>query len=451
METRDIVNALRARWWMLVAGLVLGGASGLGATSAMTPQYTSTIQFFVSTTGSTSTSEVLQGGQFSQARIASYAELLQGDQLAQRVIDRADLDMTSEELTAHVTVEAVPETVLLDVAVADPSAARALAIADAFGTEFTDMVAGLESSDVAGGTAVRVTVADPPELAIEPSSPDPLENVGIGLLGGLVLGAGIAVLRARLDRTVKNENDTTAVTDVPVVGVTLRDPGATKDLRAGDAVVTEDYRRLRVNFQFLDVDSPPRVVMVSSAQASEGKSTLTVGLAMALAEVGNRVVIVDADLRRPRVAQILGLVEDVGLTNVLAGGADLEDVIQASPTSSVAVLGAGPTPPNPGRLLVSENMRALIEKLRAEFDVVLVDAPPVLPVADAAQIATVVDGSLVVVRYGSTRTDHLEQAVGALEQVGGAPLGLVITMVPRGADLANARGLATRYGYAATT
>lgn len=449
MELKDVLSALRANRWLPVVGLLLGGIAAGLLSWLSAPVYTSSIQFFVSTTGSTSTSEVLQGGQFSQERATSYAELLKGQKLAARVIARLDLAETPKQLTQQLSVAAVPDTVLIDVSVEDHSAQWAQKIAAALGSEFTSYVTTLEKPDESGAAPVQVTVTQDPQVATSPTSPQPVRNTLIGLLGGLVLGGVLAVARDRLDRSVKDAAAASALAGAPVVGVVLRDEALGRHLTIADAstAASEDYRQLRTNLQFLDVDHPPRVIMVSSAIAAEGKSTAVVNLGLALAQAGRRVTIVDADLRRPRIAEYLGLVGDVGLTNLLTGGADIADVLQTIGDRNLSVIAAGPTAPNPGELLASGQMQTLLEKLRGESDFVLVDAPPLLPVADATGLAVHVDGVLLSVRHGRTRRDHLRQSAQTLRGVGARPLGVIMNLVPPTARLAEATGRAHRYGY----
>ncbi|WP_233517599.1 CpsD/CapB family tyrosine-protein kinase [Geodermatophilus marinus] len=209
----------------------------------------------------------------------------------------------------------------------------------------------------------------------------------------------------------------------------------------------EDYRQLRNNLQFLNVDEPPKVIMVSSAVPSEGKTTAVVNLGLALADAGRRVTIVEADLRKPKVTRYLGMVGGVGLSNILADTADLDDVLQRYGTGELSVIAAGPTPPNPGELLSSRHMFALLDKLRAANDFVLVDAPPLLPVADSTGLAVYMDGVLLSVRYGSTRKEQLQQAAATLERVGAKALGVILNIVPPKAELASAYGYGYSYGY----
>jgi capsular exopolysaccharide synthesis family protein len=452
VELKEIVAALRAGWWLPAVGLVFGGVLAVVVSALSTPLYTSTTQFFVSTTGSSSAGEALQGGQFSEQRAASYAELLKGDELAALVVDRLDLNRTPEQLTEQITVAALPDTVLINVSVEDPSPRRAQQIADTLGEEFAGLVTQLEKPDATGAAPVQVTVTNAPRIAESPSSPDTVRNTAAGVLAGLLLGAGLALARARFDRSVKDPDEAAVLAGAPVIGVVLRDDSlATEHTvdRNGGSRAAEDYRQLRANLQFLSVDEPPKVIMVSSALPSEGKSTAVVNLGLALATAGRRVAIVEADLRRPKVTQYLGLVGGIGLTNVLSGSADVEDVLQPVGEGRLSVIGAGPTPPNPGELLASGQMAALVEKLRADNDYVLVDAPPLLPVADATGLAVIVDGVLLSVHYGTTRKEHLQQAAATLHGVGARPLGVILNMVPARAPLALVSGRSERYGYGA--
>ena len=444
MDIREVLSALRASWWMLVIGLLLGGTAGTAVSLLLTPQYTAHTQLFVSTTGSTTTSDVLTGSQFSQQRVASYVRLLTGEDLAIRVIADLDLDMTPEEFAEEVTASAVPETVLLDVTVTDPSPQRARDIARKTGAEFIRLVQGLEKPSGVATSPVTVTVVTTAKLPTIPSEPQIPRNIALGLGVGLLAGAGGALARARLDRSVKDVDEAAGLVAAPVIGTIVRDPGLGKShttdrVPAGRA--TEDYRQLRNNLRFLGVDDPPRVIMVSSALPEEGKTTLVVNLALAISDAGQRVAVVEADLRRPKVTCYLGMVGGVGLTNVLTGTAHLDEVVQRYGQGGLTVIPAGPTPPNPGELLASSHMRAVVEKLRGRFDVVLVDAPPLLPVADASGLAPHVDGVLLSVRYGSTRTDQLHQAATTVNRAGGRVLGAVLNMVPPKA------GAAYGYGY----
>jgi receptor protein-tyrosine kinase len=447
MELRDVLAALRAGWWLAVMGLVMGGLAALGVSLLMTPLYTAQTQLFVRTNDASSTSAVFQGGQFSQERVTSYAELLSGEELSARVADRLGLEVSPSQLAGQIEVSTIPQTVLLNVTVTDSVPERAQQIAAGIGTEFPLLVDELETTSN-GESPVRVAVADGPELPTVASSPRTALNVILGALVGLLLGAAAAITRAQLDRSVKKTEDAAELAAAPVIGVVLRHPGMESRHvvdRTRMSRMAEDYRHLRANLQFLDVDEPPKVIMVSSALPSEGKTTVIINLALALAEAGRKVAVVEADLRRPRITRYLGMVGGVGLTNILAGTADVSDVTQYYGEHGLAIIAAGPIPPNPSELLASTSMAELLEKLRASHDFVLVDSPPILPVADSTGLASVVDGVLLSVRYGSTRKDQLQQAAATIQRVGSKTLGVILNIVPPKAEIASAFGHG--YGY----
>jgi receptor protein-tyrosine kinase len=199
--------------------------------------------------------------------------------------------------------------------------------------------------------------------------------------------------------------------------------------------------------QFLNVDNPPRVIVVTSSVPGEGKSTLAVNLSTALAQSGSRVTLVEADLRRPRVTRYMGLVGGAGLTNVLAGTAELHEVTQPWGDGKLSVLAAGPMPPNPSEMLGSAQMRSLLQSLRETQDYVIIDTPPLLPVTDAAVLSVLADGCVITTRFGKTRREQLTEAAATLSRIDAKLLGIVLNRVPQAAAVA--RGYGYGYGYKA--
>jgi receptor protein-tyrosine kinase len=199
----------------------------------------------------------------------------------------------------------------------------------------------------------------------------------------------------------------------------------------GFAPRTEAFRLLRTNLQFLDLDSQPRSLVITSAVAGEGKTTTATNLGIALAQAGRKVLLVDGDLRRPRVATMLGLDGAVGLTNVLVGNASIGDAIQVHEPTGLHFLATGAKPPNPTEILQSRLAADLLHTLEDTYDMVLIDAPPLLPVADAAVLSTITDGSLLVTRHGKTTRDQLREAIGRIDHVHGRLFGIVMNMIPR--------------------
>ena len=452
MNLREVLAALRRSWWVVVVCALFAAGAGWGVSALQTPLFTSSTQFFVATTNSATTLEIFQGSQFSEQRVASYAQLVEGQELAARVVDRmgSKAGLRADGLAREIAATPVPETVLIDVSVTDPSAQRARDIAAALGQEFPALVSELETYAPGMASPVRVAVTKAPEVADAASSPKTARNTALGLAVGLALGAVIALLRVRLDRSVRDPEEASALAGSPVIGVVLRD----ESLRTRHTIdskgvnrTAESYRQLRTNLQFLNVDDPPRVIMVSSAVPSEGKTTVAVNLAITLADARLSVTLVEGDLRRPRVTRYMGLIGGAGLTNILSGSGGIDDVVQSYGESQLKVIAAGATPPNPSELLSSSHMFRLIDQLRERSEFVLIDAPPLLPVADASGLAVIVDGVVLSVRYGKTKKDQLEQARLTLERIGARSLGIVLNIVPPGAQMSAAYGYGYNYSY----
>jgi receptor protein-tyrosine kinase len=278
----------------------------------------------------------------------------------------------------------------------------------------------------------------------------PLSLSVAGILG-LLLGCALAAVRDLLDNTLKSLSDVAEIVETPVMAHIAFDSSMSKAPLLTETPShgqrSEAFRLLRTNLQFLDLDSQPRSFIVTSAVPGEGKTSTATNLAIAFAEAGKRVLLVDADLRRPRIPKLLNLEAAVGLTTVLVGRSDLDSSIQRHHASGLHVLTSGPIPPNPTEILQSGATRNLLKSLRDMFEVVIIDAPPLLPVADAGILATEVDGAIVVIRHGRTTRDQLKHAVGRLEQVGADTAGLVVNMTPHRGGTGYAYGYAYAYGY----
>jgi receptor protein-tyrosine kinase len=269
----------------------------------------------------------------------------------------------------------------------------------------------------------------------DPVSPRTYLNLAVGGLIGLLIGVGAAIARHILDRTVSSQEHVQEVTDKPVLASIGFDGSIKKNPLLTDlgsfAPRTEAFRVLRTNLQFLVLDHQPRCLVISSALQGEGKTMTSTNLAVALAQTGRTVLIIDADLRRPRVASTLGVDPAVGLTTALVGKTQIEDAIQVHEPSGLHVLASGAKPPNPTEILQSRVTHDLIRRLRQSYDMIIIDAPPLLPVADASVLSTLADGSILVVRHGQTTRDQINEAVNRVNQVGGRLYGVVVNMVAK--------------------
>jgi len=449
VELRDYLRIVRRRWTLIAACLLLTLAAAAAITLRATPQYSATAQLFISTPR-TEGIDVYQGSLFSQERVASYADLIKGEDLAQRVVDRLSLDESAGDLSEQISSVVVPETVLLEVTVTDPVPARAKGLAAGVADEFTKFVLELETAPGQRTSPIKATIVDSPTLPTSPVSPQPLRSLGLAAVLGMLLGVGLAILRETLDTTIKSAQDVVEATGISLLGHVSYDSRATKQPLVtqldSHAPRVEAFRMLRTNLQFVDVDQQSKVFVVTSAVPAEGKSTTAINLAITLAQADQKVLLVEGDLRRPKVSEYLRLEPTVGLTTVLIGRIGIEDAIQPWGTDGLHTMTSGAVPPNPAELLQSRAMEATMTKLRGEYDVVLIDAPPLLPVTDAAVLATQSDGAILVIRHGQTTKDQAHDARQRLESVGAKVVGAVLNMTPtRGAS---GYGYGYGYGYA---
>ncbi|WP_136055511.1 polysaccharide biosynthesis tyrosine autokinase [Microbacterium sp. K24] len=450
MELRDYVRILHRNWILILVLLILGLAAGGGYAALQQPKYVASTQLYVSVrTEGAATGDLVQGTTFARQMVTSYVDVVGTALVLEPVIDELGLDESVGGLSSRVVATAPLNTVLIDITVTDREADKAADIANAVAASFQDAVQDtLEQPAVEGAVSpVRINVTEPAVAPTAPTSPDVRMLIILGGIIGLAVGIAIATLRTVLDNRIHTLQDIESLTDRPVLGGIAFDPEATKrplivhaDPRSPRS---ESFRSLRTNLQFLNVDAGPRIFVVSSAGPGEGKSTTTANLAIALAETGARVALVDGDLRLPRVADYMDIEGSVGLTDVLIGRIDVADALQKWGTNDLYVLPSGQVPPNPSELLGSAAMDQVLAPLGEYFDYVLIDAPPLLLVTDAAVVGSKTRGVIITAASGKTKKQELAGAVRTLETAGVNLLGVVVTMLPtKGPD---------SYGYGAYT
>jgi capsular exopolysaccharide synthesis family protein len=427
------MRLLRARWVIVCVAMAVAVLGAVALNLVTTPLYQASTRLFVSTTSSGAASEVYQGTLSSQQRVLSYTKLLVGETLAQRAVAKLHLDMSAEALTKKVKASSAPDTVLIDVSVLDPSPVRARDIADALSDEFVVMVSELETSEEGSRPDARVVVEQHASLPTKPVVPKTIRNLALGLAFGVLLGIGLAVLRDRLDNTIKSRSVLEEVTGAGLVATIPIDKERRKNppisFASNRSAIAEAFRELRTNLQFLEVDDPPRVLVLTSSVPAEGKTTTAINIALALAEAEHNVVLVDGDMRRPSLAKYLDLIGTVGFSTVLTGRASLHEVLQKTRFPGLTVLTSGAIPPNPSELLGSMAAHKVLNELRAGFDYVIVDSSPLLAATDAAVLSAASDGVLILTRFSETKREQLAHAVGNLTNVGARILGAIFTMM----------------------
>lgn len=432
MELRDYLAILRKYWISISCVALLGVICAAIVTLATPPTYTAKTAVFVAVRGGDTAAELMQGASYATNQVRSYAQVATTPTVLQPVITELGLNTTPGKLAEAVTATIPTNTAIIEIAVVNGDPDLSARIAQATGEQLVSTVEQLSPADDQGKRAVVATIVTPATVPLVKTTPRTTLNLALGLLIGVVLGFGQAVLRNTLDRSIRTEDDVARATDHSVIAKVPFDA----DAAAHPLVMFTDphssraeaYRKLRTNLRFLDVakDSDSNSLVVTSSLADEGKTTTSLNLASTLAEGGESVLLIDADLRRSKVAKYLNIEGSVGLTTVLLGRASLADVVQPIGEGGFEVVAAGETPPNPAELLASEAMKRLLAEVTPRYDTVILDAAPLLPVTDAAILATMTGGALIVAGSGTVTVPELEDAVDTLDQVNGTTLGIVL-------------------------
>jgi capsular exopolysaccharide synthesis family protein len=449
VELADYLDILRRRWLGVLIIVLTALALASAVTLAMPKKYTATARLFIAVSGSQSATDLAQGSNFAERQMSSYAEVATSPRVLAPVITQLGLPTTPKDLAEAVDATVPVDTVILEISATDPDPSRAAQIANAVGEELKKATGELSRQEEDGTQAVVATTIAEAEVPDKASSPKILLNLGVGLIVGLLLGLGVAMLRHVLDTKVRNEDDVRTLTGTPILGVVAYDQDVSSHpmiLRDQPlAAPSEAIRRLRTNLQFIDIASRPKSIVISSSIPAEGKSTIALNLALSLADTGTRVILVDADLRRPSIAQYVGIEGGVGLTTVLIGRAKVEDVVQPLGGTGLDLLPAGQIPPNPSELLGSMAMADLLQGLSESYDMVLLDSPPLLPVTDAVVLSNLAGGALVVVGADRIHRPQLQQSLESLETAGTHLFGIVMNKIARREAAAYGYGYGSEY------
>jgi capsular exopolysaccharide synthesis family protein len=448
LNLREYWNLVRKRWVTIVLITVVSATAGV-ATTLLTPKmYASTTRVFVSTQTPETASDLLTGSNFTQQRVKSYADIVTSPKVLDPVISDLGLDLAGSDLAGRITTSVPLNTVIIEITVLDREPQTAAKIANAVSKSLTDTVTQLETPSNGQPSLVKVSVIQPGSLSQTPDSPKPLLNIALSLFIGLVLGFGTAILRDRLDLRIRSSEEVKTITGANILGSMSYDVDLPKHPLIVHSnprsVQAEAYRQLRTNVNFVEVEGNQKSIVISSSVPSEGKTTTSCNLAIALADTGAKVLLIDCDFRKPDVHKYMGIEGSVGLTNHLIGQANLADVIQTW-GAKLHVLPAGQIPPNPSELLSSGKMLHLLQSLERGYDHIVIDAAPLLPVTDAAILSKITSGVILVVGVGQTTRPQLQGAIQHIKSANGHILGTVLSKVPqRGAG---SYGYGYGYGY----
>jgi capsular exopolysaccharide synthesis family protein len=432
VELHDYLRAIRRRWRLIVVTVIVVVALADLFTALVDAQYTSTARMFVSTSDRTA-DQALAGSSFAIQRVSSYADLVGGRKLASRVSDDLNHQFTPAQVSAKVSATVEPESVILQISATDSDRRTAQRLAQATAQELSAIVKELETQPGKSAAPIKANILDAANLPTTPVSPQPLRNIAVGLLLGLLLGVGLAVARELLDPRINSQDDIDRISDLPVLGrIFLDAPKADQPLvtaASPRSQQAEAFRILRTNLQFVDADQGVRAIAVTSPVPDDAKTSTASNLALAMQSGGQRTLLIDGDLRTPQLAGIFKLRNEGGLSAVLAGDVELVDAVQVHGPSGLSVLPSGVSAlPNPGDLLQPLALAKVLEAARRQFEIVVIDSPPLLPYSDAALIAAEADGVVVVIRCGAITREQFKESLERLHTVGARAFGVSLTM-----------------------
>jgi tyrosine-protein kinase len=446
MTLTEYGYALRKRWLTILMLTILGAAGGFVVAESTSDLYRSTGSLLITSSRGDNTSELTQGSTFVQGTIPSYVVMATSDVVLQPVIDDLELHTTPGQLATIVTASSPLDTTIIEVSVINGSAKRAQLLASAVMSSLATQIPHVSPASDAGRPSVTVTTLKGAKVPKYPFEPNTRLSTAIGALLGLVVGIAYALGRRLFGDHISGSRDVAQLTDTPVLGQIME---AKRNSSLTGLILTdplspeaESVRALAANLNFLRIDGGLKSVVVTSAGQGEGKSTLALALGLVVAESGKRVLLIDADLRRPSIARSTRLEGSVGLTGVLLGDVMLSVAAEPWGDPNLTILTSGVIPPNPSQLLSSQSMRDLIAVSEEQYDLVVIDTGPLLSVSDAIWLSHSASGALLVAKWGRTTRRRFARALAALEGAEARVLGIVLSRKPR-------RG-ARRYEYATT-
>lgn len=438
MEFQQYLRIVQRYWRSTLATLFLCIAVAAGFTLLQSPTYTASSSVFLTVESGESAGELSQGATYTERQVRSYLTVATTATVLQPVIDELGLDTIPSQLASQLTVTSPASTSIINVSADAGSPGEAADIANAVSVSLLDAVEELSPASADGTRLVVASVIEEAQPPARPSSPRPTINLALGALIGLALGLGQGILRSVLDTRLRTTKDLESVTDAPVLAVVGRIDAAADRAAANDGAQwasAEAYRRLRTNVSFVGLGGERRPsIVVTSSVAAEGKTETVVNLARVLAQAGESVLLIDADLRRPQVAARMRIDSELGLSDVLTGRGALHELIIDVAPGYLAVLPAGTIPPNPSELLGSEAMAHLLATVERQYDYILFDAPPLLPVTDSVVLASQAGGAIVVARSERVRRPQLESAIELLNAGDVTLLGVVLNDVAGSRD-----------------
>lgn len=444
MELYEYIRLIRKKWYIILVMAIL--SVGIGSVYSfyfLEPVYESSIPVIIGSERERNESSAENGTQsyndimMYQKLVKTYCEFVKTKVVVEDAIENSGIKTTYEDAIKMISVDSQSDTEFLRISVKSANKLEAMMFANALAKSLKEITAEIKNID-------NVMLVDEATLPTLPANKSPIVYIILSLFIGVCIAVALIILLDLLDNTVKDNEEVEKILDVSVIGSIPFDKQKNKDITNDNcslsnelttyykplSLVSEHYKSLRTNIQFSMIDKKSCIISVTSCAPSEGKSTVISNTAVTVAQSGKKVLLIDCDLRKPVIHKKFGLPNKRGLTNYLLGEFSIDEVIQTTDVEKLSIITCGEIPPNPSEILTSQKYYDLIDSLKAKYDYIFIDAPPILVVTDAQIIASKVDGMLLVAEYGSTEKKVLEKAKECLDRVEGKCIGVIINQIP---------------------
>lgn len=454
LDLREIIHILTVRWWIIAIFTALSIIiTGFVTFTMIDPVYKAETSLFVGKESDKIASLDLGEFNLNKSLVSDYRQLILSRLVSQEVIDELGLDMTVSTFQKKVEVTTIEDSRLFKISFESTDPKMAMDVANALAQVLVE-----KAQDII--QVKNIKIIDEAELPENPIKPNKIQNLLVAAVLGAFIGAGAVILVEYLDYTIKNANDVERLLKLNTIGEIPQFAGEKRGKSKGlfskrkhssgkkrdknavshvlititdpKAPASEAYRSLRTNIGYSGIDKQVRLIVLTSSRMAEGKSTTAANMAVSMAQSGKNVLLIDADLRKPRVHRYFNLSNDIGLTDIVVKNVSTEEAIKKfSYVENLSIICSGSVPPNPTEILESKKLAELLQELKEKFDIVIIDTPPVGQLTDGAILASMADGVILVAASGESNIDMVRRARAALMQVNANIIGVVLTKIDK--------------------